>query len=139
MLRVMSFLDLVHRSSTAAAAHTADSSEHEAVVDLVVLAAFADGTISEAELQALEQLDLDHAHWDQGEFSVIQYLPVAIAKARRAHEDAAINELLEDVSRRITTRPLRVEALRYCVVEVADGGVTQDETRFIAQARRALA
>ena len=135
----MSFLDLVHRSSAEAAAHTADASEHAAVVDLVVLAAYADGHISQAELQALERLDLDHTHWDEPDFSVLQYLPVAISKARRAHEDASIDELLLDVSRRITTKPLRVEALRYCMAEVVDGGVTEDETRFIAKAPRALA
>ena len=133
----MDFLDRLHEKSAAAAQHTVDATEHEAVVDLVVAAAYADGRITEKELAALEKLDLDHTGWDDGVFSVIQYLPVAISKARGV-SDSSIDEFLDDVSRRIATKPLRTEALRYCLAEIADGGVSADESAFIAKARRAL-
>ncbi len=133
----MNFLDRLRDMSKAATVHSANTTEHEAVVDLVVAAAYADGRITERELAALEKLDLDHTHWDDGGFSVVQYLPVAISKAR-AVGDSTVDEFLADVSRRISTEPLRVEALRYCMAEVAGGGVSADESAFIARARRAL-
>jgi hypothetical protein len=123
-----------------ASSHTDDVAEHQAVVDLLVLAVYADHTVGQLELAALETFE-DHAQdWDEGGFSVHQYLPVSIAKARDALDvEGGVTSLMAVAASQITTPVLRAEAVAYCeMITQVDGTVTTAENEFLAALHRML-
>jgi hypothetical protein len=123
------------------ATHTGDRGEHAAVVDLLVLAMYADHTLRSEELESLTQFDSSHADWDDGAFSVQQHLKSSIARARAAIDDpAAVDALLAEIGQAIQTPAARTEALAACEeILRADGELAAAESTFLTKARTALA
>jgi len=106
--------------------------EHQAVVELLALAAFADASVSDAELGDLATFDSTHASWDEAGFSVLQHLPVAIAHARSGQSTLA------ELAGRIHDTALRAEAVKAVTELLAVDGVTATESEFLTQVRAAL-
>lgn len=118
--------------------HTADLphatvEEHQAVVELLALAALADASVSDAEFGDLAAFDAKHSSWDADGFSVLQHLPVAIAHARSGQSTVA------DLAGRIHDAALRAEALKAVTELLAVDGVTDTESAFLNEVRAALA
>jgi hypothetical protein len=133
------FVDRLHHLAGRARPHTDDVAEHQAEIDLLVLTAYSDHRISQAELDALEALDEEHRDWDDGAFSARQYLPVAVAKVRAALEaDDGVARLLADAASRIATPAGRQEALEACRVLAAADGAGEADTQFLASLQTAL-
>lgn len=113
--------------------------EHEAVVDLLVLTAYADDQIDQLELDSLNSFDAAHTGWDENGFSVAQYLPVAIAKVRAIlGDEAAITALLKESGAAITTSALKAETLSACSKLASVDGMAATETAFLERVRAAL-
>jgi hypothetical protein len=130
----------IHPHFRKARTHTDDPDQHAAVVELLVLTVFADPTVDLAELDALDAFDASHADWDDGPFSIQQYLPTATAAVRAALDQPdGRDRLLADISIRITTPALRDATVGYCEDLVAVDGTTDQEREFLRQVRRALA
>jgi hypothetical protein len=127
---------LLHHASREAVSTT----EHEAIVELLVLTAFSDHRISQDELDALEIFDLEHSEWDSGAFSVHQYVPVAMAKVRRALDsDGGADELLGDAAVRLSTPESRTEAVEACRALATTDGSDPSEVAFVIRLAAALA
>jgi hypothetical protein len=132
-------LDRIHPHFKKATAHTDDPDQHAAVVELLVLAVLADHTVDVSELDALDKFDGDHADWDEGPFSIQQYLPIATAKVRSAMDEAGgADRLLKDSVSRITSPALREDSVGYCEEILRIDGLTDDEREFLRQATRQL-
>lgn len=132
-------LHRIHPHFKKATAHTDDPDQHAAVVELLVLAVLADHTVDVSELDALDKFDADHADWDEGPFSIQQYLSVATAKVRSAmDEDGGADRLLKDSVSRITSPSLREASIGYCEEILRIDGLTDDGREFLRQATRQL-
>lgn len=132
-------LDRIHSHFKTATNHTDDAAQHAAVVELLVLAVFADQSVDVNELEALDTFDASRSDWDDGPFSIEQYLPTATAKVRAAlDEEGGADRLLKEVSARITSTTLREAAIGYCEEILRVDGMKDDEREFLAQARRLL-
>ncbi len=114
--------------------------EHQAVVDLLVLTLYADERVSQEELEALAQFDVEHSDWDGADFSVTEYLGPSIAKVRAAVSSPQLTEqLLVEVAAKIVTPALRAAVPGYCeALAQADGEVSSGEAGIIARIRRAM-
>lgn len=86
--------------------HATADREHEAVVELLVLVMMADRHISSEEIDAIRNLTAD-AGWDGETFSFDQYVGAAVAKVRTAMSEHRVEELLDSIDTRITSRVLR--------------------------------
>lgn len=94
--------------------HTSVNEEHQAVVDLLVLTLYADERVSQEELEALAQFDMDHTDWDGADFSVTEYLGSSIAKVRAAVSSPQLTEqLLVEVTAKVITPSLRAAVPGY--------------------------
>jgi hypothetical protein len=132
-------LDRIHPHFKKATEHTNDAAEHAAVVELLVLAVFSDKSVDVSELDALDSFDASHADWDEGPFSIQQYLPTATAKVRSALDEPGGGDvLLKDAISRITSPSLREAAVGYCEEILRVDGITDDEREFLRQATRQL-
>jgi tellurite resistance protein len=122
-----------------AATHHGHAGEHEAVVDLLVLTAFADHRITQEERDGLEEFDRSHADWDEGAFSVQQYLPEAVASVRGigGSRDAR-EQFIEQAAARITSRNLRQAAPELCEQLASADGASREESDVVAAIRSAL-
>ena len=127
----MSFLARFQKHTSALP--TGSVEEHQAVVELLALAAFADASVTDAELDDLASFDATHGSWDDEGFSVLQHLPVAIAHARSGQSTVA------ELAGRITDPGLRAEALKAVTELLAVDGVTIEESAFLTEVRAALA
>jgi len=133
-------LERIRPHVRAATEHTDDPAQHAAVVDLLVLALYSDEAIDTAELDALDAFDAAHADWDEGPFSVEQYLPVATAKVRAALDrEGGAAELMADAASRIGSAALRAATIGYCEEILRVDGLTVEEGEFLQGVRRALA
>ncbi|HTX00967.1 MAG TPA: hypothetical protein VMD59_19450 [Acidimicrobiales bacterium] len=129
----------IHELAYRALAGSSEVSEHQAVVELLVLTAYSDKAISTDELDALEEFDVEHAGWDEGSFSVQQYLPVAVAKVRRALDEAGgADRVLTDAASRINEASVRAEAVKACNELAELGGVDPTESAVISKIEGAL-
>jgi hypothetical protein len=91
-------------------------------------------------LDAFDIFDQKHEDWDGGAFSVQEYLPVAVAKARKAlDETGGVNKALTDAASRITHPPARAEAIKICESLADIDGRDTSEVEFLKLVRRALA
>ncbi len=132
-------LDRIHPHFKLAREHTSEPAEHAAVVEVLVLAVLADHTVDISELDALDEFDESHADWDDGPFSIQQYLPVATAKVRSAmDEEGGADRLLNDAVSRITSPSLREATIGYCEEILRIDGITDDEREFLRHASRQL-
>jgi hypothetical protein len=131
-------LDRILTHFQRAAAHTGDREQHGAVVELLVLAVYADKTVKVEELEALDDFDASHPDWDEKAFSIQEYLGPATAKVRAALEQNGSEALLCDIATRITSPELRKAAIGYCEDIVGIDGVTDAENVFLTTLRRVL-
>ncbi len=100
-----------HGQASRLGAHVADQAEHEAAVELLVFAEFADKMVKISEQEAIEAFTDAHG-WDTATFSYETYHRIAIAKVRSAIGTTdAENVLLADIASRITHPELRRELL----------------------------
>jgi hypothetical protein len=126
-------MSLLHRfQSRTAALSQGTVEEHQAVVELLALAAYSDATVSDRELDQLRSFDAAHASWDEAGFSVLQHLPVAIAAVRSGQVT------VEQLAARITTPALRRQALDAVAQLLSADGVTSGESAFLDEVRAAL-
>ena len=86
------------------AVHATADREHMAALELLSLVMLADHHLGDDELEMLRELSED---WRGAAFSFDQYLGPAMAKARQAYREGTVNELLDDIDARITSRVLR--------------------------------
>jgi hypothetical protein len=119
--------------------HAGSEDEHEAIVDLLVLTVYSDRKISQEELDALDQFDLDHADWDSGAFSVGQYLPVSVSRVRSAMDvDGGAEQMLAQVAGRLSDPSMKALALESCEAIASQQSADPRETDFVAHVREAL-
>jgi hypothetical protein len=122
-----------------ATGHTDDVAQHEAFLELLVLAMYADRKVSQQELDALEAFEAEHGDWEDGAFAIGQYLGVAVSKVRTAiASGGATDELLAEIGRRITTPALRQEACDACAALIRADGDTGAETDLLGRVRAVL-
>jgi hypothetical protein len=132
-------LDRIHPHFKKATEHTDDPAQHAAVVEVLVLAVFADQSVDTSELDALDEFDASHADWDDGPFSIQQYLSTATAKVRYAmDEEGGTDSLLKDATSRITSPSLRQAVPGYLQEILSVDGITDAEREFLRQATRQL-
>ena len=112
------------------AVHATADREHMAALELLALVMLADSHLGDDELNVLRELTED---WRGAAFSFEQYLGPAVARARQAHRDGTITELLDDVDARITSRVLR-KALFSAARQITagDGDTSDDENEILA-------
>jgi uncharacterized tellurite resistance protein B-like protein len=112
------------------AVHATADREHMAALELLVLVMLADRHLDPDEVDAIRSISED---WRGGAFSFEQYLGPAVARARDAVEHDGVEELLDDIDRRISSRILR-RALFSAAREVAgiDDVVTPLEGSILA-------
>lgn len=126
-------MSLLNRFQAHAAALPAASvGEHQAVVELLALAAYADDAVTDAEFDELAKFDSSHTSWDDAAFSILQHLPVAIAHARSGSATVA------GLAEQITTPALRREAVAAITQLLAADGVNASESAFLTEVRRTL-
>ena len=126
-------MSLLHRVHEQAASLSPGSvEEHQAVVELLALAAYVDNTVTDAEFEELAAFDASHAFWDDEAFSVLQHLPVAIAHAR------AGSTSIDQLAQLVTTPAVRRDAVKAVSSLLSADGVTADEGAFLQQVRRAF-
>lgn len=109
-----------------------EQSEHEAVVELLVLAEFADRLLTIDEQKTAETFTASHC-WDSPTFSYATHYGVATSKVRSAlgakdQEDA----LIADIRSRIRHTELRSE-LAGVLDQLLPGNVGSDEVQDLAQ------
>jgi uncharacterized tellurite resistance protein B-like protein len=90
------------------AVHATADLEHQAALELLTLVMVVDHHLDQAELDAIRDISEE---WRGGAFSFDQYLGPAMARARAAVADHRIDELLDDIDRRISSRVLRLALL----------------------------
>jgi uncharacterized tellurite resistance protein B-like protein len=86
--------------------HATADSEHEAVIELLLLVMIADRHISEDELDQIRTIS-DDSGWETATFSFDQYLGQAMAKVRDAVAEHGTDALLDDIDERIASTVLR--------------------------------
>lgn len=132
-------LDRLRHHTSKATSHSESAEEHAAFVDLVVLAIYADRRVSQAELDALESFDANHASWDGDGFNLSAYMGEATAKVRHAIQSPeATRSLIADAGHRITTPSLREEAVRSFAAVLEHDGTTDAERELLAEVAATL-
>lgn len=86
------------------AVHATADREHKAALELLALVMLADSHVDDAEMDVLRELTED---WRGAAFSFEQYLGPATAKAREAFQSDRVEDMLDDIDVRITSRVLR--------------------------------
>ena len=87
------------------AVHATADRKHMAALELLAVVMLADSHLSDDELGVLRELTED---WRGTAFSVEQYLGQAMATARKAWATDTVNDLLDSIDARITSRVLRM-------------------------------
>lgn len=88
------------------AVHATQDREHEAAVELLLLVMIVDHHISEEELNEIRRISEDSG-WENDTFSFDQYFGQAMATVRHAVATDTIDEFLDSVDLRITSKVLR--------------------------------
>ena len=88
------------------AVYATEDREHEAAVELLLLVMIVDHHISQEELDEIRNISAESG-WESETFSFDQYLGPAMAKVRAAVSADAIDEFLDDIDARITSKVLR--------------------------------
>ena len=112
------------------AVHATADREHQAALELLTLVMLADRHFDDDEVTTIRDISEE---WRGGAFSFDQYLGAAMAKARKAMADDAVEEMLDDIDARISSRVLR-RALFSAAREVAgiDETITPEEGSILA-------
>jgi hypothetical protein len=113
------------------AVHATADREHMAALELLAVVMLADHHLSDDELGVLRELTED---WRGTAFSVEQYLGQAMATARKAWATDTVNDLLDSIDGRITSRVLRM-ALFSAARELVgvDAEVTPEEGTLLGE------
>ena len=113
--------------------HATADSEHEAVIELLLLVMIADRHISEDELDEIRTIS-DDSGWETATFSFDQYLGQAMAKVRAAVADHGTDALLDDIDERIASTVLR-QSLFSAARDVAgiDHDIAPEEESLLGQ------
>lgn len=86
--------------------HATADQEHQAVTELLLLVMVADRHISTDEIDQIRTIS-EESGWETETFSFDQYVGEAMAKVRQALATDMIDELLDDIDRRISNQVLR--------------------------------
>ncbi|WP_394934787.1 TerB family tellurite resistance protein [uncultured Ilumatobacter sp.] len=113
------------------AVHATANLEHQAALELLVLVMLADQDIADEEVELVREISTE---WRDEEFAFEKYLRPAIEEARRAIELDRVEEFLDSIDRRISSRVLR-SALFSAAREVAgiDDEVSPEEGSLLSQ------
>ncbi len=113
------------------AVHATADREHMAALELLAIVMLADHHVGDDELGVLRELTED---WRGTAFSYDQYLGQAIAVARKAWATDTVNEALDSIDGRITSRVLRM-ALFSAARELVgvDHDVTPEEGSLLGE------
>ncbi|MBC48717.1 MAG: hypothetical protein CMF24_03205 [Ilumatobacter sp.] len=113
------------------AVHATADLEHQAALELLVLVMLADQDIADEEVELVREISTE---WRDEEFAFEEYLRPAIEEARRAIELDRVEEFLDSIDRRISSRVLR-SALFSAAREVAgiDDEVSPEEGSLLSQ------
>jgi uncharacterized tellurite resistance protein B-like protein len=88
------------------AVHATANTEHEAVIELLLLVMVADQHISSDEVDEIRTIS-DDSGWESDTFSFDQYLGPAMAKVRNAVSAGTTPQLLDDIDARVASSVLR--------------------------------
>jgi len=112
------------------AVHATANLEHQAALELLALVMLADLDIADEEVELVREISTE---WHDGEFAFEDYLRTAIEEARLAIERDRVEEFLDSVDSRISSRVLR-SALFSAAREVAgvDDEVSPEEGSILA-------
>jgi uncharacterized tellurite resistance protein B-like protein len=113
------------------AVHATANLEHQAALELLALVMLADQDIADEEVELVREISTE---WHLEEFSFEDYLRAAIEAARHAIERDRVEEFLDSIDSRISSRVLR-SALFSAAREVAgvDDEVNPDEGSILAE------
>lgn len=113
------------------AIHATADLEHQAALELLALVMLADADIGDDEVDLVREISTD---WRSGEFAFENYLRPAIEAARRAIETERVEEFIERIDERISSRVLR-NALFSAARDVAgvDDELSAGEDRILAE------
>jgi len=112
------------------AVHATANLEHQAALELLALVMLADLDIADEEVELVREISTE---WHDDEFAFEDYLRTAIEEARLAIERDRVEEFLDSVDSRISSRVLR-SALFSAAREVAgvDDEVSPEEGSILA-------
>jgi uncharacterized tellurite resistance protein B-like protein len=112
------------------AVHATADLEHQAALELLALVMLADSTISDDEVDLLREITTD---WRQDQAPFEEYIRPAIESARGAIERHQVEEFLDAVDERISSRILRA-ALFSAARDIAgvDNDVSPEEGSILA-------
>ncbi|WP_394939957.1 TerB family tellurite resistance protein [uncultured Ilumatobacter sp.] len=113
------------------AVHATANLEHQAALELLVLVMLADQDIADEEVELVREISTE---WRDDEFAFEEYLRPAIEEARHAIEHDSVEEFLDSIDGRISSRVLR-SALFSAAREVAgvDDEVSPEEGSLLSQ------
>jgi uncharacterized tellurite resistance protein B-like protein len=113
------------------AVHATADLEHRAALDLLALVMLADQNISDEEVELLREISVE---WRDEGATFEEYIRPAIEEARHAIEQDRVDEFLDSIDARISSRVLR-SALFSAARDIAgvDHDVTPDEGTILAQ------
>ena len=113
--------------------HATADREHEAAIELLLLVMVADRHITADEMDAIRVIS-DDSGFETTTFSFDQYLGPAMAKVRAAVSDGSIEQLLDEIDKRITNTVLR-QSLFSAARDVAhaDHEIVPDEESLLGQ------
>jgi uncharacterized tellurite resistance protein B-like protein len=113
------------------AVHATANLEHQAALELLALVMLADQNIADEEVELVREISTE---WHTDEFAFEDYLRPAIENARQAIEKDQVEEFLDSIDGRISSRVLR-SALFSAAREVAgvDDEVNPEEGSILAQ------
>jgi uncharacterized tellurite resistance protein B-like protein len=113
------------------AVHATANLEHQAALELLALVMLADQDIADEEVELVREISTD---WRDDTFAFEEYLRPAIEEARHAIERDRVEEFLDSIDNRISSRVLR-SALFSAAREVAgaDDEVSPEEGSILAE------
>lgn len=113
------------------AVHATANLEHQAALELLALVMLADQDIADEEVELVREISTE---WRNDGFAFEEYLRPAIEEARHAIERDRVEEFLDSIDGRISSRVLR-SALFSAAREVAgvDDEVSPEEGSILAE------
>ncbi len=115
------------------AVHATAQREHEAVIELLLLVMLADHRISSEEMDTIRAISEDSG-FETDTFSFDQYLGPAAATVRAAVAEHHVDQLLDSIDQRVSSRVLRTSLFAAARdVATADAHVDADEEDLLGQ------
>jgi len=113
------------------AVHATADLEHRAALELLSLVMLADHNISDEEVNMLREISTE---WREEGATFEEYIRPAIEEARHAIEQERVDDFLDSIDARISSRILR-SALFSAARDIAgvDNDVTPDEGTILAE------